>query len=46
MLRKGASGARAVPSYRILDDAVAESTPQPPPDVAYARGAAKSGLQT
>ena len=35
-----------VPSYRVLDDVVSEPTPQPPADAAYARGAAKSGLQT
>ena len=46
VLRKGRVQSGAVPSYRVLDDVVAEATPQPPADAAYARGAAKSGLQT
>jgi len=46
VLRKGRVQSVAVPSYRLLDDVVAQSTPQPPADAAYARGAAKSGLQT
>jgi len=46
VLRRGRVQSGAVPSYRALDDVVSEPTPQPPADAAYARGAAKSGLQT
>ena len=47
VLRKGrVQSCSMVPSYRALDDVVSEPTPQPPADAAYARGAAKSGLQT
>ena len=47
VLRRGRVQRAVVPSYRALDDLVAEATPQPPVDSEYVRGAsAKLGLQT